>query len=252
MLPADSVNQTERLYKIEQMLSESGAVPITTLLERLEISRPTFKRDLDYLRDRLHAPKLMRQAAPPTGLATFFQCEGLGRISRLHISLNRTRGVQGAVADGEAVGGGGAGGVAERGVALGMGENYVESDCKAEVLCEGAKFTPERARWVANETWHAQQKGTFENDGSYVLEVPYHDDRELVMDVLRHGAEVEVLAPVDLRKAVSSHHPKHGLPDRARAEHDRAHPIRAGIQGQENLFLTVASQTPCPAGLRSH
>ena len=49
MLPADTVNQTERLYKIEQMLSESGAVPITTLLERLEISRPTFKRDLDGL-----------------------------------------------------------------------------------------------------------------------------------------------------------------------------------------------------------
>ena len=50
------VNQTERLYKIEQMLSESGVVPITTLLERLEISRATFKRDLDCLRDRLGAP----------------------------------------------------------------------------------------------------------------------------------------------------------------------------------------------------
>ena len=45
MLQADPVNQTERLYKIEQMLSESGVVPITTLLERLEISRATFKRD---------------------------------------------------------------------------------------------------------------------------------------------------------------------------------------------------------------
>ena len=53
MLQADPVNQTERLYKIEQMLSESGVVPITTLLERLEISRATFKRDLDYLRDHL-------------------------------------------------------------------------------------------------------------------------------------------------------------------------------------------------------
>jgi len=56
MLPADPVNQTERLCKIEQMLPESGVVQITTLLERLEISRATFKRDLDYLRDRLHAP----------------------------------------------------------------------------------------------------------------------------------------------------------------------------------------------------
>ena len=99
--------------------------------------------------------------------------------------------------------------------------------------CGRAPSQPRNARWVAKETWRARQKGTFEKDSSYVLEVPYHDDRELVMDVLRHGAEVEVLAPVDLRKAVSSHHPKHGRPDRARAEHDRAHPIRAGIQWQK-------------------
>ena len=49
MLPVNPVNQTERLYKIEQMLSESGALPIKTMLERLEISRATFKRDLDGL-----------------------------------------------------------------------------------------------------------------------------------------------------------------------------------------------------------
>ena len=40
------VNQTERRYKIEQMLSESGVVSIESMLERLEISRVTFKRDL--------------------------------------------------------------------------------------------------------------------------------------------------------------------------------------------------------------
>ena len=64
------------------------------------------------------------------------------------------------------------------------------------------RFTAERARWVANETWHAQQRGSFEKDGSYVLELPYHDDRELVMDVLRHGADVEVMGPAELRRAV--------------------------------------------------
>ena len=56
MLLANPVNQTERLYTIEQMLSESGAVPNKALLERLEISRATFKRDLDYLCDRPRAP----------------------------------------------------------------------------------------------------------------------------------------------------------------------------------------------------
>ena len=61
------------------------------------------------------------------------------------------------------------------------------------------RFSPERARWVANEQWHPQQKGTVEADGSYLLEIPYSDDRELLMDILRHGPEVEVIAPTKLR-----------------------------------------------------
>ena len=65
------------------------------------------------------------------------------------------------------------------------------------------KFTPERARWVANEQWHPRQKGKFQADASYLLEIPYSDDRELVMDILKHGPEVEVLAPQKLRKRMS-------------------------------------------------
>jgi predicted DNA-binding transcriptional regulator YafY len=64
------------------------------------------------------------------------------------------------------------------------------------------RFTPERARWVAAEAWHPQQKGHFDADGSYVLELPFSDHRELAMDVLRHGPHVEVLAPESLRAAV--------------------------------------------------
>ena len=64
------------------------------------------------------------------------------------------------------------------------------------------RFTPSRARWVANETWHPQQKGAFEADGSYLLTFPYHHDTELVMDILRHGADAEVVAPAALRTAV--------------------------------------------------
>ena len=64
------------------------------------------------------------------------------------------------------------------------------------------RFTPERARWVAAEEWHPRQRGRFEADGSYVLEIPYSDDRELVMDILRHGPEVEVLGPAPLRGVV--------------------------------------------------
>lgn len=63
------------------------------------------------------------------------------------------------------------------------------------------RFTPERSRWVADEIWHPQQKGSF--DGKhYVLEIPYADHRELVMDILKHGPEVEVIAPASLRSEV--------------------------------------------------
>ena len=64
------------------------------------------------------------------------------------------------------------------------------------------RFTPERARWVAAETWHPKQRGSFEADGSYRLELPYADPRELVMDILRHVPEVEVLGPEGLRDMV--------------------------------------------------
>lgn len=62
------------------------------------------------------------------------------------------------------------------------------------------RFTSERARWVAEEQWHPQQQGRMLEDGSYELCIPYSDQRELVMDILRHGAEVEVVAPVELRR----------------------------------------------------
>lgn len=64
------------------------------------------------------------------------------------------------------------------------------------------RFTPERARWVAAEQWHPEQKGHWDAQGHWVLQIPYSDDRELVMDILRHTPEVEVLEPVRLRQRV--------------------------------------------------
>lgn len=72
----------------------------------------------------------------------------------------------------------------------------------AEVAWARLRFTPARARWVAREQWHPQQASRFEADGSYHLSVPYSDPRELVMDILKHGGEVEVLGPPDLRRVV--------------------------------------------------
>jgi predicted DNA-binding transcriptional regulator YafY len=61
------------------------------------------------------------------------------------------------------------------------------------------RFTAQRARWVAAEEWHPQQRGSFDEAGRYILEVPYSQDPELMMDILKHGAEVEVLEPRELR-----------------------------------------------------
>ena len=57
------------------------------------------------------------------------------------------------------------------------------------------KFTPEAARWVSAQNWHPKQRSRVEKDGSYVLELPYAEDRELVMEILKFGADVEVLGP---------------------------------------------------------
>ena len=64
------------------------------------------------------------------------------------------------------------------------------------------RFSAERARWVAAETWHPNQRGRFDEEGRWVLELPYADPRELVMDILRHVPEVEVLGPEGLGATV--------------------------------------------------
>jgi len=64
------------------------------------------------------------------------------------------------------------------------------------------RFTPERARYVSLEEWHSKQKSRWEADGSFVLEVPYSSEGELVMDILKFGADAEVLAPAALRDLV--------------------------------------------------
>jgi len=65
------------------------------------------------------------------------------------------------------------------------------------------RFSPERARWVAQEQWHLEQSGQFEPSGSYLLRLPYTDHRELIMDILKHGTHCEVLGPPSLRQVVA-------------------------------------------------
>ncbi len=81
-------------------------------------------------------------------------------------------------------------------------------------------FSAHRAQWIADEIWHPKQKGTFLSDGRYQLDIPYSDTRELMMDILKNGADVEVIAPLSLRQEVDAKlkqallHYKNDVPDR--------------------------------------
>jgi predicted DNA-binding transcriptional regulator YafY len=60
------------------------------------------------------------------------------------------------------------------------------------------RFSPERARWVANEKWHPNQISAFLENGAYELKIPFSYSRELCMDILKHGADVTVISPQEL------------------------------------------------------
>ena len=311
------MDRTERFYKIDQLLNEKIVVTIETFLDDLGVSLATFKRDLEYMRERLHAPILWDRDAggyrytQPDPLAPTFALPGLwfnsgevhalitmqqllsnlepgllaGHIKPLQARLNallesqdhsaaevetRFRIVHAArrqvthqyfelVAtatlsrkrlkirhysretgeETERV-------ISPQQLVYYRDNWYVDTWChlrngirsfsidaitNAEILKEKTKevsrsklkealengygifsgkavtwarlrFSSERARWVSKEQWHPQQKGRFDDDGSYLLEIPFSDNRELIMDILRHGAEVEVISPQKLRKRV--------------------------------------------------
>lgn len=63
------------------------------------------------------------------------------------------------------------------------------------------RFSPEAAAWVAQEEWHPKQQAERAGDGSLMLRLPYVDQTELLMDLLRHAGQVQVLAPAELAQA---------------------------------------------------
>lgn len=314
------MGKTERLYQMQRLLEQKSIVSAQELMDELEISRATFRRDLDYLRDRLGVPVVWDNDArgyrlePSEGPDSLHSVPGLWlnekeifglltvvdllsdmepdsfigeqvkplreRLEKLleqdrfsveeirhrirlfqigsrqsatrffqvvvHALMTRKRLVirhfsrqDGAVSERE---------VSPqrivyyrdnwyldtfchlrndvRSFSIDALESAVESDKPAVSVSEKVlreelesgygifggkknqtatlKFTPFRARWVAKENWHPDQQGKFLPDGSYVLKVPYSDDRELVHDILRQGRDVEVLAPKALRQSVEA------------------------------------------------
>jgi predicted DNA-binding transcriptional regulator YafY len=310
------MDRTERFYQIDQMLQAGGVVPIERFLRTLGVSRATFKRDLEYLRDRLNAPiewdrfeggyrygksgegpsfslpgmwfnaseahallmmqQLLAELQPGLLGAQVkplqarlrallgsgdHAAEEVERRVRLVSAARRTLRLRHFEAVATAT-------LKRRRLAIDhfsrqdgtstsrtispqqlifYRENwYVVAWChlreavrsfaidaieRAELLDAAARnvpqrhldelndsgygifsgrdvqwarlrFSPERARWVADETWHPQQRGEFDAEGHWVLELPYNDPRELVMDILKHGSSVQVLGPESLRAEV--------------------------------------------------
>jgi predicted DNA-binding transcriptional regulator YafY len=312
------MDRTERFYKIDQLLSEQRVVPFSAFEERLGVSRATIKRDLEYMRNRLHAPivwdrerggycleQTERGAAQyelpglwfsPTEIHALLTMQHLlsgidtGGLLSPHVLPLQER-LQSLLDSGD----GELGEIQKRIRILGMAgrpmgldhfavvasallrrkrlligyyarsrnasterevspqrlvhyrENwYLDAFCHLrnelrsfsidsirraeivdspvrnvpertldEVLGAGygifsgkkvqwakLRFSAERARWVSSERWHPRQKAHFEADGSYVLELPYSESKELMMDILKYGPDVEVLDPKELRDAV--------------------------------------------------
>ena len=314
------MDRTERFYRIDALLRERGVVPIGTFLDELEVSRATFKRDLEYLRDRLHAPIAWDReargyrftdqapAAPRYALPGLWLNEAEIRallalrelLEKVHPGLLGPH-VEPLIERARELLGGDAGASAEvarrvrilhaprrkvRSAEFGIiceallarrrvrvahysrprdetlervlspqrlvhyRENwYLDAWCHlrnglrsfaldcvrhAAVVDEpvhecadfvldralGAgygifaggghpriahlRFSEVQARWVADEVWHSRQEGAFDARGRYELKVPYTDSRELVMNVLKYGPEVEVLDPPALRAEVTT------------------------------------------------
>jgi len=64
------------------------------------------------------------------------------------------------------------------------------------------RFRPAVARFVTEQVWHPDQQMEPEADGSLCLSFPVADFREIRREVLKFGADVEVLAPDELRREV--------------------------------------------------
>lgn len=64
------------------------------------------------------------------------------------------------------------------------------------------KFSPEIAPWLVEQIWHPAQEMRREKDGTLCLTFPVADFREVKREILKYGAQVEVIRPKRLRAEV--------------------------------------------------
>jgi len=64
------------------------------------------------------------------------------------------------------------------------------------------RFSPEISPWVAEQVWHPRQQTRWENNETLCLTFPVADFREVKREILKYGAQVQVLWPKELREDV--------------------------------------------------
>jgi len=63
-------------------------------------------------------------------------------------------------------------------------------------------FSKKASLWVQDEEWFPDNHGRYLEDGRFQLKIPYNNSTELIMEICRYGAEVEVIEPPELRESV--------------------------------------------------
>jgi len=66
------------------------------------------------------------------------------------------------------------------------------------------KFTPEVADWISEQIWFSGQEVSLNGDGSICLKFPVADFREVRREILKYGANVEVLSPQELKDEIKN------------------------------------------------
>ena len=64
------------------------------------------------------------------------------------------------------------------------------------------RFSPLKSKWIAGQIWHKDQKVKYLKDGSLELTFPVANFAEISMEILKHGAGVEVIKPKALRDII--------------------------------------------------
>ena len=64
------------------------------------------------------------------------------------------------------------------------------------------RFAKDIVPWIAEQSWHPDQKEEIDKEGRLCLSFPVADFREIKREILRYGAQVEVVSPAALREEV--------------------------------------------------